>query len=428
VASVTGLDTDNTDPLNPIVQIAVDGVTITGSGTSADPLVSAAGASGIFGIADAAGVYTYYSSLAAAIAAATVGQTIQLFTDYTETASVSVFMKNGVNINLNGHTYEYATADINDTLSDGGIPATVTIFNGTLKRTGSSAPTTVVGVGLKLSNNSTNVTLHGVTVIAEDGSNCCIIQGGKLSGGYFRQIGSTTGSANAFLLNGSGSIADNIHVHADNLFSRIDLGKISNSYFRNDGARAVYLNSGEAYNITGYSTAGEAILVGAAKLYNSTGRSTVNFGISTSTASEIYNCSGYSSGGSGISNLNYAENCVGSSIALYGIFTGSNSKTYNCTARSTSLSAFFSRGRIVKSSGISTYNDPTGHGFTAIENNDEIVDCYAEVVNASAYGVNAPTTSPYVIGFSGIGMTQLLNLLSNAQSNTEDNFGNILIG
>jgi len=428
VASVTGLDTDNTDPLNPIVQIAVDGVSITGSGTPADPLVSTAGASGVFGIANAAGVYTYYSSLAAAIAAATVGQTIQLFTDYTETSSVSVFMKNGVDINLNGHTYEYATADINDTLSDGGIPATVTIFNGTLKRTGSSAPTTVVGVGLKLSNNSTKVTLHGVTVIAEDGSNCCIVQGGKLSGGYFRQIGSTTGSANAFLLNGSGSIADNIHVHADNLFSRIDLGKISNSYFRNDGARAVYLNSGEGYNITGYSTAGEGILVGAAKLYNSTGRSTVSFGISTSTASEIYNCSGYSSGASGISNSNYAENCVGSSAALYGIFTGSNSKTYNCTGRSSSLYGIFSRGLIVKTSAISTYNNPLGHGFGGVENNDEIIDCYAEVANASAYGVNAPTTSPYVTGFSGKGMTQLLNLLSNAQTNTEDNFGNILIG
>jgi hypothetical protein len=40
VNSVTGLDTDNTDPLNPIVQISVDGSTITGSGTPASPLVA----------------------------------------------------------------------------------------------------------------------------------------------------------------------------------------------------------------------------------------------------------------------------------------------------------------------------------------------------------------------------------------------------
>jgi len=43
VISVTGLDTDNTDPQNPIVRIAVDGVTITGDGTPGDPLVAAGG-------------------------------------------------------------------------------------------------------------------------------------------------------------------------------------------------------------------------------------------------------------------------------------------------------------------------------------------------------------------------------------------------
>jgi hypothetical protein len=40
VQSVTGLDTDNTDPLNPVVRVAVDGVTITGDGTPSDPLVA----------------------------------------------------------------------------------------------------------------------------------------------------------------------------------------------------------------------------------------------------------------------------------------------------------------------------------------------------------------------------------------------------
>ena len=40
VQSVTGLNTDNTDPLNPIVKISVDGTTITGQGTPASPLVA----------------------------------------------------------------------------------------------------------------------------------------------------------------------------------------------------------------------------------------------------------------------------------------------------------------------------------------------------------------------------------------------------
>jgi hypothetical protein len=39
VQSVTGLNTDNTDPTNPIVDISVDGTTITGAGTPVSPLV-----------------------------------------------------------------------------------------------------------------------------------------------------------------------------------------------------------------------------------------------------------------------------------------------------------------------------------------------------------------------------------------------------
>lgn len=47
VASVTGLNTDNSDPANPIIQISVDGTTITGNGTPGSPLVSASGGGGI---------------------------------------------------------------------------------------------------------------------------------------------------------------------------------------------------------------------------------------------------------------------------------------------------------------------------------------------------------------------------------------------
>lgn len=43
VESVTGLNTDNTDPLNPIVEISVDGITITGDGTPSNPLVAVGG-------------------------------------------------------------------------------------------------------------------------------------------------------------------------------------------------------------------------------------------------------------------------------------------------------------------------------------------------------------------------------------------------
>lgn len=44
VLTVTGLNTDNTDPQNPIIEISVDGSTITGDGTPGSPLVATAGA------------------------------------------------------------------------------------------------------------------------------------------------------------------------------------------------------------------------------------------------------------------------------------------------------------------------------------------------------------------------------------------------
>lgn len=49
VSTVTGLNTDNTDPINPIVKVSVDGATITGLGTPASPLVATASGTALNG-------------------------------------------------------------------------------------------------------------------------------------------------------------------------------------------------------------------------------------------------------------------------------------------------------------------------------------------------------------------------------------------
>lgn len=46
VQTITGLDTDNTDPQNPVINIAVDGVTIQGQGTALNPLEVVPGSGG----------------------------------------------------------------------------------------------------------------------------------------------------------------------------------------------------------------------------------------------------------------------------------------------------------------------------------------------------------------------------------------------
>ena len=52
VESVTGLNTNNADPQNPVVRISVDGVTITGDGTPASPLVASIPPSGVQSVTD----------------------------------------------------------------------------------------------------------------------------------------------------------------------------------------------------------------------------------------------------------------------------------------------------------------------------------------------------------------------------------------
>jgi hypothetical protein len=75
--------------------------------------------SGVFGIANTSGVYTFYATLTLAMAAATSGQTIEMFADVTETGATTVTLKNNVTINGNGHTYNYTAATGNCFIDNG---------------------------------------------------------------------------------------------------------------------------------------------------------------------------------------------------------------------------------------------------------------------------------------------------------------------
>ena len=60
---------------------------------------------GPVGVANSLGVYTYYNTFSSSMAAAPTGSTVEFFADVIETGSISVNLRNGVNINGNGHTY-----------------------------------------------------------------------------------------------------------------------------------------------------------------------------------------------------------------------------------------------------------------------------------------------------------------------------------
>ena len=103
-------------------------------------------ASGVWGISNASGVYTYYATLTLAMAAATAGQTIEMFADVTATSVVTI--KPDIIIQGNGHTYTYSgnTGDVFVTTAIGST-STYYFSNLTIKRANTATSTGVIFSG-----------------------------------------------------------------------------------------------------------------------------------------------------------------------------------------------------------------------------------------------------------------------------------------
>lgn len=395
-------------------------INLAGSGSSL--------ATGIIGIPDGSGWYTFYASLDAAMTAAVSGDTIVFFDDYRETASVALTYKDGVDINLNGHTYEYSNADNSDTLTDGGVAATISIYNGIIKRTGAGTPSFNVAVTLRLSNAGTTVNLNGVDIVAEGGSCALRTEPGIVNGGNFKQVGASS----TFGLSTNGGELNNISFYGEEREARIEGNTIAiNSTFRSDGLYALYILTGQAINCTGYSTASYGIFIGnAGQALNCTGYSEANNGIRSQTAnSQIHNCVGRSSAGAAIYNTGLCINSSAYSTAGYGIQSTAASFIEGSTAWTSASIGVYTAGPVSNTSSNCQWNSAGGHAFGISANGAKIINCTARVRNAGAYAVNFAGFTGFVTGVSGQEMSALLSApAQNTQVNTEDNFGNILIG
>ena len=97
---------------------------------------------GRFGITNSNGAYTYYATLSSAMTAAVAGQTIEMFADVIEAGVVPIALKQGVDINGNGHTYTYTnSAGVMFTyiLTGGVINTTINILNLNIVRTNAAS-------------------------------------------------------------------------------------------------------------------------------------------------------------------------------------------------------------------------------------------------------------------------------------------------
>ena len=377
---------------------------------------------GVFGISNSTGVYTYYATLTLAMASAVSGDTIEFFANYTETGNVSISLKDNVNINGNGHTYNIT----NNT-------ASLIAFNNTLG-----------------SRTISNLTLNAYGV-ASDCIGFRTSTGNTTCFNFVVKMGAGTGSSTY-----AGGIIDGITC------------KVTGS------AVGISLNGGYVLNSRSYSVSGRAITCGLSNgiLYNCHGESTSDVGI---YGGYMRKCVGIGSvAGIRLQGGGGATDCTGISSAGYGILiTGSSGLHSNLvaistgswalrvfafgivingfSAYSTASYAFVGFSDTIASNGYAestvaipftsdggtftnvyskcSWNNAGGHAFLTAGTTAELINCTLQVANASAnciYSATAKTVKYIRSTFKGA-TTPVNANITQGQTNTEDNQGNILI-
>jgi hypothetical protein len=371
--------------------------------------------SGKIGISDASGSYTFYTTLTLAMAAAVSGNTVELFSDIVETGSVEVALKDGVNINGNGHTYTLNVDDSTNALTCSS--GTVELHNFKGVRSGRSNGSTGVALdctgAIVKSFGSVIINTYGVAV--ENGVAIYDLSAVAYSHGI-------KGVTNLYNCRGE-SIGNGDGIHTSNAF--FCEGKAVTGFGFNNQWNIVE-------NSHGKSTSGTAIY--SYRPVNSTGISTSGVGIHAYTSG--YNCVG-------ISISNYAGQTGGNGsfhnstlISSSGLATNLCA-LYNCYAQS-STNVVTNRSNIYNSTIRSLWNSANGHlTNTNVIMTINIVNSTLIVANSSAYCITGyaagnPVTTKSVWNWSNntfIGSNAPVNTTNITQgiTNTSDTQGNILL-
>ena len=417
-------------PKRSIIDFVGGGVTASDDPLNLKTIVTINGASGRFGIADSNGAYTYYTTLTLAMAAAVSGQTIEFFTDYTETGAVTITLKNGVTINGNGHTYFHTEAGSTNTFNTLGTGGTFNIFNLNITRTNSTGGYVLVSGG-GVFGVQENFYLNGSLITCNNTAinTSAIFTNKKFYNGNIV----LTGSGFGIIPNQIGEISIyNFNVRAiSTASSQVCYGVLAyNCTFEHEGT-----TGGQA--ISSYSKLYECSVISRG--------STSCVGIGTSG----YNSSFYCAAGA-CTNVNTVEfnNCTFISAGSYGIYTETPVYFRNCTIISTSnvgaingslvncsvystanTGAEISTGTLENCSVTSAWNNANGHGFRVTAANLVIKNNVLKVTNASANCIysSSPFTLKYAQNtFQGATVSVNANV-TQGMINTDDAYGNITV-
>ena len=423
------------------ITVADTGLTLTTTGTSGvATLVGstlnvpnyATSSSGICGIANSSGVYTYYATLSLAMAAAVSGQTVDILTDITETGSVTITTKTGVKINGNGYTYTLSVDDATNAITVDSY--LVELFNWKVVRTGRA-------------NGSTGYVLRGL--IGPVNLKCYNVVFENTYGYGVQFYGSIYGlTINTYSLCAYQQYDDlnlyNCNLTSTNLYGISTVrGEIFNSTVTALTDAIVIQSTSLVSNSVGRST-GSGVGISAPRVVNSTGISSSGTAISSTNG---YNCVGISTSGvglsgtftnsTGISTSGFASsggtktNCTLISSSNY----GSNLENLNnCFLQSTTnVPLWLSTGKLVNScTALCLWDNVGGHAIntTSASTGVDIRNCNLTVTNASAYCLNGASGSTFKYASNTYkGSTTAVNSTNITQgiTNTSDNQGNILI-
>jgi hypothetical protein len=321
-------------------------------GTWGTPASGSSG--GIWGIANASGVYTYYATYQLAVAAAASGKTIEMFGSQTESIANHI-LKTGVNINYNGYTLTFTTGF---GIIDNGVACDVQLLNGEIKKGVSGQ------IAIYISSSST------------------ILSGNVL--------------VNSSLAGGSGTGS----------YGYYGIGKVYGLNFKGNDCVYGFASLGDIFNVTVNCTSGAAV-GSLASLINSTINSTSTTGSAIASVPLVDGCniktngsSGYSNSGAGIVN-----NSTFYSLTNRIIDGSQNGLTFNNCSFNSRASAVYNFGG---GGGNSVFNNCTLRSLSYVNN-------YASGGNMNYCTIISETDMcllyPYGI-FANNNFTSLLNSAS----------------
>ena len=410
-------------------------------------------ASGIWGISNATGVYTYYTTLTLAMAAATSGQVIEMFADVTETGAVTITLKNGVNINGNGHTYTLNNSGTSNCIQDNAVAVSCTISNITFKRLGGS-PSSVNTLCMYITGASNIRCSSTILIGGPTYMRCLTINNGsaEVYGIYAQGYNPTITVTSGTLIDSTARAVDGaaITVEANGKLINctgygsnaggINNGGTATNCTGYDGSVGGFTNTGTALNCTGSSPGSTGFTCGGgSNSVNCIGYSSAGVGFFSNGGVNIISCKGFSTAGAGLAMINGAAyDSMGFSTTSNGMAAsnsgGSISDLRSCRAISLAAVAISMANtnpgcKIYNTEAYSKWDNVLGHGITVAGSNAEIVQCTIEVTNATAKAINAASalTTKYANNAFKGSTNPISTNITQSIINTHDNQGNILI-